>query len=253
MVSKASSRQGSRQAIDYILSDKILGRAIELDRNGVVGRNGTEILNEMRFIQSTNKRCLNNAISLIISPNPEISKDLSIPQLREILHKQLEYLGLKNHQYISTIHNSTGKIHIHAIINRIHNKKAYNDSWISKKAQEGAERIALSYGWRTALDIKNEIRLEREIIKKTIGNLLKENKVTSFDQFLVLLDRKGLDPKKVYSKVTGKLSGYTINGHKASDIDRKLTVNRIGSVLQNSEPNLKEEKQNINRGYKFKR
>src|SRR5690606_14945698 len=106
MVSKASSRQGSRQAIDYILSDKILGRAIELDRNGVIGRNGTEILNEMRFVQSTNKRCLNNTISLIISPNPEVGKDLTILQLRDILRKQLEQLGLSQHQYISTVHNS---------------------------------------------------------------------------------------------------------------------------------------------------
>lgn len=253
MVSKASSRQGSRQAIDYILSDKILGRAIELDRNGVIGRNGTEILNEMRFVQSTNKRCLNNTISLIISPSPEVSKDLSIPQLREILHKQLEHLGLNQHQYISTIHSSTGKVHIHAIINRIRNQKAYNDSWISKKAQDGAEKIALSYGWKTATDIKNEVKLEREIIKKSIGDLLKEKRVTSFDQFLELLDKKGLEPKKVYSKVTGKLSGYTIKGHKASDVDRKLTVGRIDSLLQNSRPNLKEEKQNINRGYKLRR
>lgn len=253
MVSKASSRQGSRQAIDYILSDKILGKAIELDRNGLVGTNGTEILNEMRFIQSTNKRCLNNTISLIISPNPAVSKDLSIPKLREILHKQLEHLGLSQHQYISTIHNSTGKVHIHAIINRISNKKAYNDSWISKKSQEGAEKIALSYGWKTASDIKNEIKLEREIIKKSIYDVLKKNKVTSFVQFIELLDKKGLDPKKVYSKVTGKLSGYSIKGHKASDIDRKLTVSRIDSLLQNSGPIVKEEKQNINRGYKFRR
>lgn len=253
MVSKASSRQGSRQAIDYILSDKVLGKAIELDRNGLIGRNGTEILNEMRFVQASNKRCLNNTISLIISPSPEVSKNLSIPQLREILYKQLEHLGLKKHQYISTIHNSTGKVHIHAIINRISNNKAYNDSWISKKAQDGAEKIALSYGWKTASDIKNEVKLEREIIKNSIGDLLRESKVTSFDQFLELLDKNGLAPKKVYSKVTGKLSGYTIKGHKASDIDRKLTVSRIDSVLQNSGLNLKDEKQNINRGYKFKR
>lgn len=253
MVSKASSRQGSRQAIDYILSDKVLGKAIELDRNGLVGRNGTEILNEMRFVQSTNKRCLNNSISLIISPNPDVGKDLTIPQLRDVLHKQLEYLGLRQHQYISIIHSSTGKVHIHAIINRVHKGKALNDSWISKRAQEGAEKIAMSYGWRTASDIRNEVKLVREIIKKSIYDFLKENRVTSFDQFLGLLDKKGLEPKKVYSKVTGKLSGYTIKGHKSSDIDRKLTVSRIDSVLQNSGTNLKVEKQNINRGYKFKR
>src|SRR5690606_19886244 len=100
---------------------------------------------------------------------------------------------------------------------------------------------------------QNEVRQEREIIKKSIGNLLKGNKVTSFDQFLELLDKNGLAPKKVYSKVTGKLNGYTIKGHKASDIDRKLTVVRIDSLLQNSGSNLKEEKQNINRGYNFRR
>jgi len=253
MVSKASSRQGSRQAIDYILSDKVLGKAVELDRNGLVGRNGIEILNEMRFVQSTNKRCLNNTISLIISPNPEVGKDLSLSQLREILHKQLEHLGLKNHQYISTIHNSTGKVHIHTIINRINKGKALSDSWISKKAQEGAEKIAISYRWKTASDIRNEVKIEREIIKKSIGDLLKENRITSFDHFLEILNKKGLDPKKVYSKVTGKLSGYSIKGHKVSDIDRKLTVGRIDSLLQKSGPNLKEEKQNINRGYKFRR
>lgn len=82
---------------------------------------------------------------------------------------------------------------------------------------------------------------------------MKENKVTSFDQFLRLLDKKGLEPKKVYSKVTGKLSGYSIKGHNASEIDRKFTVNRIDSLLQNSGPNLKEEKQNIKSGYKFRR
>lgn len=99
---------------------------------------------------------------MTISPNLEIGKDLSIPQLREILHNQLEHLGLKNHQFISTIHNSTGKIHIHAIINRIPDKRANNDSWISKKAQEGEEKIALSYGWRTASDIRNEVKIEQK-------------------------------------------------------------------------------------------
>ncbi len=100
---------------------------------------------------------------------------------------------------------------------------------------------------------KNEVRQEREIIKKSIDEVLQENRVVSFDHFLELLAKKGLEPKKVYSKVTGKLSGYSIKGHKASEIDRKLTVSRIESVLQNSGPNLKEEKQNINRGYKFRR
>lgn len=242
MVSKASSRQGSRQAIDYILSDKILGKAVELDRNGFIGGNSTEILNEIRFVQATNKKCINNTISLIISPNPELGKDLLLPQLREILHRQLEHLGLRKHQFISTIHRSTGKVHIHAIINRISKGKALNDSWISKKAQEGAETIAISYRWKTASDVRNEVKIKREIINKSIAELLNKNRVTSFGEFLELLNKNGIEAKNVYSKVTGTLNGYTIKGHKASDIDRKLTVNRIDSLIKNSGSILKEEK-----------
>src|SRR5690606_21297749 len=132
---------------------------------------------------------------------------------------------------------------IHAINNRIENVKAKPDSRISERAQVGEESIALGLGRKTASAMQKQVRQELEILKKSIGNLLKRNKVTSFDQFLELLDKNGLAPKKVYSKVTGKLIGYTIKGHKASDIDRKLTVVRIDSLLQSSGSNLKEEKQ----------
>ena len=54
MVSKAKSVRGSSQAIDYILNDK--GQAVELDRNGLVGSDGKEILNELRMVQETNTK-----------------------------------------------------------------------------------------------------------------------------------------------------------------------------------------------------
>ena len=52
MVSKAKATKGSVRAINYLLADK--GHAIELDRNGIAGMNGYEILSEFREIQALN-------------------------------------------------------------------------------------------------------------------------------------------------------------------------------------------------------
>lgn len=57
MISKAKSVRGSSQAIDYILNDK--GQAIELDRNGLVGKDGKEILS-LEFEQPKQIRIINS-------------------------------------------------------------------------------------------------------------------------------------------------------------------------------------------------
>ena len=79
MISKAKSVRGSSQAIDYILNDK--GQAIELDRNGLVGKDGKEILQELRMVQSENQNCKNNTISIVLSPDADQGK-LSNKELR---------------------------------------------------------------------------------------------------------------------------------------------------------------------------
>lgn len=233
MVSKASSRMGSAASIDYILSDKKLGAAKVLDRNGVVGKNGSEIMKEFAFIQQKNKRCVNNSISLIISPAPEDAEKLKDVQLRDILQKQLIHLGLVDHQYISTVHRSTEKYHIHAIINRVHplTGKALNDSFLSKKAQEGAEKIALEMGLKTARQVQDEKRQITKKLKERVFQLIKTKKMNSWEAYIQGLRKAGISVEISKSKVSDQINGYKINGFKASDVDRKLTMSRIKSML----------------------
>lgn len=238
MVSKAQSRMGSSRSIDYILSDKELGRAKELDRNGIVGSNGKEILNEFKFIQQTNMRCVNNVISLIISPSPEDGRKLTQNQLKEILQKQLKHLKLENHQFISTVHYSTGKPHIHAIINRIDTNKgkALDDSWISKKAQSGAEMIAREMNLRTASQVQKEEKAKKIAIKAKVYNTIRSHKARNWDQYVSALNQVGLTVQVISSKVTNKINGYTIDGIKASDIHRSLTMSKIENTLSSLFP-----------------
>lgn len=232
MVSKAKSTRGSAQAIDYILSDKENGKALVLDKNGVIGENGKDILAEMRFVQSSNRNCINNTISMVISPNQENGISLTTKELREILHKQLSNMGLKDHQYISSIHTSTNTKHIHVIINRINNKgEALNDSFISKKAQESSEKIASEKGWKTAKDVQLEKKEIMKNIKTKINAIIKKDCPKDINSYFNSLRNAGLNVEVVKSNFFDKISGYKIEGFKASDISRDFSINKINAIL----------------------
>lgn len=233
MVSKAKSTKGSSQAIDYLMNDKEKGEALILDRNGIVGTTGKDILQEFRFVQDSNRNCVNNTISMVISPNQEIGKNLSNKELSEILHSQLENLGLKDRQYIATVHTSTETKHIHVIINRINEKgQAISDSFLSKRAQDSAEKIAKSKGWKTAKDIQNERKLEAKDIRLKVENSIKKDKPQDIKSYFESLHRSGLKIDIIRSKVNNTISGYRIEGFKASDISRNLTLNKVEKSIK---------------------
>lgn len=225
MISKAKSIRGSGKAIDYILNDK--GQAIELDRNGLVGNNGNEILQELRMVQSENKACHNNTISIVLSPDSK-QGDYSQEELRTFLHKHLDNLGLKDNQWIATIHNSTDDKHIHVIANRIDfSGKALNDSFISKRAQESAEKIAKEHGFKTAKEQSLEREVRTKTMKKEINHLLIDSKAKSktFSEFCHRMKEQGFEIKPSYNK-QGVIFGMRIEGKgesfKLSEINRKI-------------------------------
>lgn len=232
MVSKANSTGGSSQAIDYILNDK--GKAEELDRNGVVGENGKEILAEMRFVQSQNNNCKNNTISMIISPNQTAGTDFTRTELRGILHNQLKNLGLTDNQYIATVHNSTETKHIHVIVNRIDSKgKALDDSFLSKKAQQSAEKIAIQLGLQTAKERAMERENGAKALKVPIETAIKKYRPKNQIEFFESLKKAGLDVNLVKSKKnTNELNGYRVNGFKASEISRNISINKLEDTLK---------------------
>ena len=180
-----------------------------------------EILQELRMVQSENQNCKNNTISIVLSPDADQGK-LSNKELRKALHEHLENLGLIDHQWIATVHNSTQNQHIHIIANRIDfNAKALNDSFISKKSQESAEKIAQNMGLKTAKQIEQSKKTETKGLKKEIEKSILECKAKSnnFDDFCRLMKSNGYDVKPTYNK-QGVLFGMRIDNVY---IDRKST------------------------------
>lgn len=234
MISKAKSIKGSSQAIDYILDDK--GLAVELDRYGLVGNDGKEILQELRMVQDQNRACQNNTISIVLSPDAGQGK-FEMHELRTMLHKHLENLGLNNHQWIASVHNSTNNQHIHVIANRINLEgKALNDSFISKKAQESAQSIAQSMGLKSAKEIEFLKKSETKGLKKEIEKSILECKAksNSFDGFCGLMKSKGYDVKPSYNK-QGIMFGMRIDcgnySFKLSEINRNIKHYHFADIL----------------------
>ena len=164
MVGKGASTKGSVKAFDYILDD--LGKAVELDRHLVGGKNGVELLKEFRFAQQFNHYCENNTFSFVLSPAPD--REHSIKELREYAREFIEEIKLKEHQWIATVHNSTKTRHIHILANRIHpiTGKALNDFRIGKRTQNIAEKIAKKNGLTTAKSIAERKKETNKELRK---------------------------------------------------------------------------------------
>ncbi|MBB4808315.1 hypothetical protein HNP38_003662 [Chryseobacterium defluvii] len=236
MVSKAKSIRGSAKSIEYIQSDKVLGDAMELDRNGIISSDPNEILQEFRLMQEANEKCQKNTISIVISPSSE--KEFSKAELREITRTHLKGLGLSENQYLATVHQSTGQTHIHVIANRIDEQgKAVSDSFISKRSQDISEKIAQEKGLLTAKDWKkiNEVTISpvKEEIKQ--AHDFAKSKAHDFSQYSELMKGRGVEVIPAINK-QGEMQGFKfLHPHsglcfKASDIGKNAGIK---DLLQN--------------------
>lgn len=236
MVSKAKAIKGSVASIQYIQSDKVLGDAMELDRNGIISNDPKEILDELRIMQEANEKCQKNTISIVISPSSE--KDFSKAELREITREHLKGLGLDQNQYLATVHQSTGHTHIHVIANRIdEHGKAVSDSFISKRSQDISEKIAQEKGLLTANDWKkiNEVTISpvKEEIKQ--AHDFAKSKAHDFSQYSELMKSRGVEVIPTINK-QGEMQGFkflheqSAMTFKASDIGKNTGVK---DLLQN--------------------
>lgn len=233
MVSKAKSIKGSSASIEYIQNDKALGDALELDRNGIISDRPNEIMKEFRLMQEANEKCQKNTISIVISPSSE--KKFSKAELREIGREHLKGLGLDKNQYLMTLHQSTGKPHIHIVANRINeNGEAVKDNFISLKSQDISEKIAKQHGLATARDMKKVNDISLQPIKNDIKNAhqfaLKNSK--TFDNYKDLMYSKGFEIKPTINK-SNQLQGFRIVdkqsglNFKASEIGKNFGAKNL--------------------------
>ena len=226
MVSKASATKGSPQAIDYLLDDK--GQAKELDRFGISGENGNEILAEFREIQALNSRCENNTYSIVLSPSNE--RSFSLEELAELGRMHLKNLGLEGHQYLMTAHLSTDQPHIHLQVNRIDfYGKAHSDQMIGLKAQASAEKIANNLGLKTAKEIQKLKEKETQGIREKLSEINKEaiKKVKTFTEYCSIMASKGVQIQPMIRK-NGELQGYNIFDKESGEFFKASKITGAG-------------------------
>lgn len=208
-------------------------------RQHLVGDNPKEISREFQLIQEQNINCKKNTLSFVLSPTVEDGKKLQKAELRKICEAYMEKMKLGERQAIAFVHRDKQHTHIHLYVNRIDfNGTAYNDSYIGKRSQQAAEKVAEQYQLTTVrrLQIEKEFNLKdiRAEVKRRHDITMKYVKPKSFDQYIKAMETNKVKVIPCINKAN-KLQGFRFefDGHnlKGSEIHRSMSGGNIGKAM----------------------
>ncbi|CAH8286988.1 relaxase/mobilization nuclease-like protein [Mariniflexile fucanivorans] len=203
------------------------------------GDSPDEFTREFKMLQDQNYNCTKNTLSFIISPTIEDGKRLDKNKLEEISKRFIKEMKLGERQAIAFVHKDKEHKHIHLYVNRIDFKGvAYNDSFIGKRSQKAAEKVAEQMGLTTVKQVQFEkefnLREIRSEIKRRHDLTMKQFQPKSFDDYVKTMQVNGV---KVIPTINNqnKLQGFRFefNGHnlKDSEIHRNMSVGNIGKQI----------------------
>ncbi|XMO88041.1 relaxase/mobilization nuclease domain-containing protein [Algibacter sp. AS12] len=203
------------------------------------GDSPAEITKEFKMLQDQNYHCTKNTLSFVISPTIKDGKKLNKKELQAITKRFIHEMKLGERQAIAFIHQDKDHKHIHLYVNRIDFKGvAYNDSFIGKRSQLAAEKVAEHMGLTTVKQVQfekefnlKEIRTE---IKRRHDLTMKQFKPKSFDDYIKAMQ---VNSVKVIPTINNqkKLQGFRFefDGHnlKGSEVHRNMSVGNIGKQI----------------------
>ena len=201
----------------------------------LAGENPEQITEEFKIIQGQNARCTNNTLSFVLSPTIEDGKELNAKALKEITEKFLKEMKLQEHQAIGFVHRDQQHTHVHVYVNRIDfNGKAYNDSFIGKRSQQAAERVAEKLGLTTVREVQLErlekVRNIRQEIKKVHDKVMTEQRPKELDRYIKLMKENNVKVVPSINK-SNQLQGFRFEykGHslKGSEVHRSMSGSRL--------------------------
>ncbi|TVZ56935.1 relaxase/mobilization nuclease-like protein [Lutibacter sp. Hel_I_33_5] len=208
-------------------------------KQNLAGETPKEVTEEFKIIQSMNEKCKRNTFSFVLSPTIEDGKKLNNNGLNIITKEFIKELKLENHQAIAFVHNDKNHKHIHLYINRINFKgKAYNDSFIGKRSQKTAERVAEKLQLKTVKQIQQEklngLKIIRSEIHKHHLNCLKMYKPRSFQNYIDLMIKYKIKVNPVINK-QNKLQGFRYHfkgtNLKGSEVHRSMSINKLAPQI----------------------
>lgn len=208
-------------------------------REHLSGDSPKEITQEFKIIQSQNHRCKKNTLSFVLSPTIEDGRELKDKQLTEITERFIREMKLQERQAIAFVHRDKNHLHIHLYVNRIgFDSKAYKDSYIGKRSQQAAEKVAEQMGLTTVKEVQweklNEVKNVRVEIKQTHEKVITEMKPKDFSQYIKYMKQKDVQVIPSINK-SNRLQGFRFEykGHnlKGSEIHRSMSMGRIAERI----------------------
>ncbi len=208
-------------------------------RQHLAGNNPKEITREFRIIQSQNHRCKKNTMSFVLSPTVEDGRKLKDKQLAEITKRFVKEMRLQERQAIAFVHRDKSHVHIHLYVNRIgFDGKAYKDSYVGKRSQRAAEKVAQQMELTTVREVQQEkldrVKNVRQEMRHIHEKVIAEMKPRDFDQYIKCMEQKGV---KVIPSInrSNRLQGFRFqySGHnmKGSEVHRSMSMGRIAERI----------------------
>ncbi len=208
-------------------------------RQHLSGDNPKEITREFKIIQSQNHRCKRNTMSFVLSPTIEDGRKLKDRQLSEITHRFVKEMKLRERQAIAFVHRDKSHIHIHLYVNRIgFDGKAYKDSYVGKRSQWAAEKVAQQMELTTVREVQqeklNQVKNIRQEMNQIHERVITVMKPRDFNQYIKFMKQNGI---KVIPSInrSGTLQGFRFeyNGHnlKGSAVHRSMSMGRIAERI----------------------
>lgn len=203
------------------------------------GDSPKEITQEFKMLQDQNYDCSKNTLSFVISPTIEDGKRLDKSELQAITKRFMHEMKLGERQAIAFVHQDKDHKHIHLYVNRIDFKGiAYNDSFIGKRSQLAAEKVAEHMGLTTVKQVQFEkefnLKEIRSEIKRRHDLTMKQFQPKSFDDYVKTMQVNGV---KVIPTINNqnKLQGFRFefDGHnlKGSEVHRKMSLGNIDKQM----------------------
>ncbi len=238
MIGKGKSISHTKASIEYGWNQEKDAEIVF--KQNLAGATPKEITNEFKIIQSMNANCNRNTFSYVLSPSIEDGKKLDANGLNKITDAFIKDLKLENHQAIAFVHNDKDHKHIHLYVNRIDFRgKAFNDSFIGKRSQKAAERVAERLNLKTVKQIQveklNGLKAVRNEINKLHIKCITKGKPKSFQGYINIMANEGINVTPVINK-KNQLQGfrYQFKGVnlKGSEVHRSMSINKVALELQ---------------------
>jgi len=208
----------------------------------LAGDNPAEITKEFRFIQDQNINCQKNTLSFVLSPTIEDGKSLKPRELKQICEKFMKEMKLGDRQAIAFVHHNKEHKHIHLYVNRIDfTGKAYNDSFMGKRSQLAAEKVAGEMNLTTVKHVQMEkefyLKDIRSEIKRRHDLVMKDHRPQSYNQYIELMKANKVEVIPCINKAN-KLQGFRFqfDGYnlKGSEVHRSMSIGNIGKQMATS-------------------